>query len=718
VSELGPIEDELAKARAAYRNWGRWGEDDVLGTLNYLDAAARVHAASLVRRGTAISLALEFGFDGPQRGYRGRINPVHYMLDTGTDAAAGTQGFPHGFGGADDHLVMPLQAGTQWDGLGHIYDNKQAWNGRPCTIVDGMGDHVTGIEHMADTFVGRGVLLDVARWCGDENRELADGFAIREEHLRATAEAQGATAGVRRGDIVLVRTGQLARVRRVGEWGTYAAGDAPGLSFTTLDWLYRTQIAAIATDTWGFEVRPAEFAEPANSPLHQIAIPNIGMPLGEMWDLEALAADCAADGVYEFLLVAAPLPVTGALYLLGDAGFTGAVYDRIFNGRRPGDRLPAAVLCAATEADVVAGVRLAVERGWRVAVRSGGHSWAAWSVRSGTLLIDLGGLREMSYDPRTGIATATPAIAGGDELTPYLSRFGRFFGGGHCPSVGLGGFLLQGGQGWNARGWGWAAEQIVALDVVTADGELVRADAERNTDLYWAARGSGPGFCGIVTRFHLRTRPLPRHLAHTVHVYPLALFDEVMTWLHTVHHTVPDPVEIVALTRTLPEYSEPVLLVTGLALTDTAEQAASALAPLHANPYATQALSRKEAAPTTFAEQMRDQRAANPRGHRYFVDNCWLSGPPERVVPAMRPAFTTLPTPASFAIWFSMAPLRPLPTDMVFSLQSEIYCAAYVVSDDASRNTELRAWLDGAMAAMRSVPSMVMPAPVPGGRAG
>ena len=310
---LGPIEEELAAARAAYRNWGRWGEDDVLGTLNFIDDARRAHAAGLVRRGRAISLALEFNEDGPQRGFRGRINPVHYMRDTGTDAAAERQGFPHGFGGADDHIVMPLQAGTQWDGLGHIYDTKRAWNGRPCTIVNGEGDSVTGIEHLKDTIVGRVVLRDVGRVVGEDGMELPDGFAITEEHLRATIDAQGPTSSVRRGDIVLVRTGQLHRVRRRGDWGTYAAGDAPGLSFTTLGWLHRTEIAAIASDTWGIEVRPYEFDGPCMSPLHQIAIPNMGLTLGEMFDLEELAADCAADGVYEFLLVAPPLPVTGAV---------------------------------------------------------------------------------------------------------------------------------------------------------------------------------------------------------------------------------------------------------------------------------------------------------------------------------------------------------------------------------------------------------------------
>jgi kynurenine formamidase len=113
------------------------------------------------------------------------------------------------------------------------------------------------------------------------------------------------------GDIVLVRTGQLARVRRDG-WGGYAGGPAPGLSFTCARWLHRTEIAAIATDTWGFEVRPNEF-DHAFQPLHQVVIPHIGLYIGEMWDTEALAADCAADGRYEFWLTAAPIPVTGAV---------------------------------------------------------------------------------------------------------------------------------------------------------------------------------------------------------------------------------------------------------------------------------------------------------------------------------------------------------------------------------------------------------------------
>ena len=111
---------EIAARAEAFRNWGRWGEDDVLGTLNLIDAAKRVEAAALVQDGAAISLAQAFDTNGPQKGWRRRTNPVHTMTDTGTDAERGNQGFPHGIGGADDVIAMPLQCSTQWDGLGPV----------------------------------------------------------------------------------------------------------------------------------------------------------------------------------------------------------------------------------------------------------------------------------------------------------------------------------------------------------------------------------------------------------------------------------------------------------------------------------------------------------------------------------------------------------------------------------------------------------------------
>jgi FAD/FMN-containing dehydrogenase len=380
----------------------------------------------------------------------------------------------------------------------------------------------------------------------------------------------------------------------------------------------------------------------------------------------------------------------------GDSGFEEARVDRVFN-RRLTDRQPAAVVRPSTEAEVVAAVRLARERGWQVAVRSGGHSWAQWSVRDDALVIDLGALSDIAYDEETGIVSAEPAVKGGAELSPFLESRGRFFPGGHCPTVGIGGFLLQGGQGWNARGWGWAAEYVDAVDVVTAAGELVRASASSHADLYWAARGSGPGFPGVVTRFHLRTFPYPGHVAQTVHAYALDDFDEVMTWLHSTHQDVADTVEIVALTKTDATLAPtPVLLVTAVALVSSPAEASVALAPFRTSPALDRALLVLDAFPTTLEEQRKRQLNDNPEGHRWAVDNAWLSGPASSVVPAMRRAYTTLPNEKAFTIWFSMAPLRTLP-DMAFSLQSEIYLASYVVWESPADDSRCLSWLSEAM---------------------
>jgi FAD/FMN-containing dehydrogenase len=378
---------------------------------------------------------------------------------------------------------------------------------------------------------------------------------------------------------------------------------------------------------------------------------------------------------------------------------------RIFNGRRP-DRQPDAVLLAASVEDVQRGVQFATEQGWTVAVRSGGHSWAGWSVRDGGLLIDLGSLRDIEFDEDSGVVSAGPATKGGDELSPFLERRGRFFNGGHCPSVGIGGFLLQGGQGWNQRGWGWAAESVVAVDVVTADGELVRADAEQNTDLYWAARGAGPSFPGVVTRFHLATRPIFGFLGHTVQAFELDDFAEVMTWLYGAHHHISTDVEIVAVSTpiVLPDGTEKrVFLVTGVALVANRAAAEAALAPFNENPALDRALFVVDAAESTMDAQRTQQTLQNPEHAQYITDNAWVDAEntPEGIafaVERLRPLFTENPTKKGFAIWMSNAPMRRDLPDMAFSLQTEAYVASYTVYDDPAEFPRNREWLSAAMA--------------------
>jgi kynurenine formamidase len=298
-------ERTIERAAEKYRNWGRWGDSDECGTLNFVTPDKIVAAAKLVRRGVTFPLAIPFDQRGPQSGRGGRFNPIHAMTFDGRDDLE----LPHGISFADDTLFLPLQCATQWDALSHAMDRGKLYNGYDAAEVSSFGARKNGIEKVSARFVGRGVLLDLARHKGVES--LAEGYAISEQDLEACIAQQGSSSAVGTGDFVLVRTGQMGHCQRNG-WGRYAGGDAPGLSFHSADWLFRKELAAIATDTWGFEVRPNEL-EGSFQPLHQVVLPNIGLHIGEIFDLEALAEDCADDGVYEFFFVAPPLPVTGAV---------------------------------------------------------------------------------------------------------------------------------------------------------------------------------------------------------------------------------------------------------------------------------------------------------------------------------------------------------------------------------------------------------------------
>jgi FAD/FMN-containing dehydrogenase len=375
----------------------------------------------------------------------------------------------------------------------------------------------------------------------------------------------------------------------------------------------------------------------------------------------------------------------------GDPGYEEARVARIFNARRP-DRFPAGVLLADSEADVVAGVRLAREHGLKVSVRAGGHSWAAWSLRDDALLIDLAGMREMAFDPATDIATASPAIKGGAELTPFLAGHGRVFTGGHCPEVGLGGFLLQGGQGWNSRSHGWACENVVGIDVVTADGELVHADEARNADLLWAARGAGPGFVGVITRFHLRTFDRPAAMTHDTWTFELDDLERLLEWIDGLLPGLERVVEpVIAATRLPRPSGPPVLLLHTTAMCDTSEEAERVLAPLAACPIAHRAISH-ERGPTTIEAENEAQALQNPEGHRYGVDCTWTDARAPELAPLLRELWSELPTEHSFAIWYGWAPARALP-DMAFSIEGRAYLATYAIWSDPADDERHREWV-------------------------
>jgi FAD/FMN-containing dehydrogenase len=371
---------------------------------------------------------------------------------------------------------------------------------------------------------------------------------------------------------------------------------------------------------------------------------------------------------------------------------------RVFN-KRLTTRQPAAILLPAGDEDIVAGVRLAAREGLQVSVRAGGHSWASWGVREGALLIDLSSMKDMRLDPATNVASVTPAIAGATELAPFLADHERFFPVGHCESVGLGGFLLQGGQGWHTRHYGWACESVEAIDVVLADGRKVRASEDENADLLWVGRGAGPAFPGIITRFHLKTYELPAMVQDT-RTFRLDNLDELLAWLQRVLPGLDLKVEPIIIATRLPdvplsegvERPEGTVLMLHTTVVGTfAAEAEPLLAAFDACPVPHLGHVRTE---TDIPQQNALLGLQNPEGHRWRVDNTWSDASAAELAPKLREMWATLPTELSWSMWYGWAPSRELP-DMALSVEGTGLISTYLCYEDAEDDQRLGEFVHG-----------------------
>jgi kynurenine formamidase len=308
-----PYPQAVLDVATKVRNWGRWGDDDQIGTLNFLTDDVVKAAAGSIRSGKRFSLAFPLQLNGLQTGViPGRVNPLRTMVSIN----ACLSGDRTTFCTSDDVVVMGLQAATHWDGLGHASYGGVIYGGRPETVINEWGASECGIEQIR-SLTGRGVLLDVARYQGLDRCPPA--HAIGAEDLQATAEHQGVE--IRSGDIVLVRTGAMAAARAGDLPGYFGPMDettmlpkASGIGLTAALWFHEHEIAATATDNITFEVLPWDPSVPgAILPMHCLHLVEMGLTQGQNWDLEDLAADCAADGQWDFFLEASPQPFVGGV---------------------------------------------------------------------------------------------------------------------------------------------------------------------------------------------------------------------------------------------------------------------------------------------------------------------------------------------------------------------------------------------------------------------
>ena len=306
-----PLPEEFHELARAVNNWGRWGDDDELGTLNLVTDDVVRRAAACVKTGRRFSLAIPLSEDGPDLGnIPGRAgNPQRTMLSLHKSSAPGWGPHkklgedPDQMHSSDDAVSMPLQSATHWDSLAHVSYMGRLYNGFPMSTVDEMGASHLGIGNVR-ILVSRGVLLDVARARGTDPLDI--GYAIGPDDLDAAEKLAGVRVGS--GDIILIRTGHMRRLKE-GSRQDYSGmlGGFPGPGMQSARWFRDRDVSAVATDTPGFEVWPPE-RDDLLLPVHLLDIVEMGLTQGQNWDFEDLAADCAGDGVYEFLLSASPEP--------------------------------------------------------------------------------------------------------------------------------------------------------------------------------------------------------------------------------------------------------------------------------------------------------------------------------------------------------------------------------------------------------------------------
>lgn len=394
--------------------------------------------------------------------------------------------------------------------------------------------------------------------------------------------------------------------------------------------------------------------------------------------------------------------VRGEVVLKGNARYESVRTGLLWNGRKV-ERRPEAIVQAACVEDVQEAVRFAGRRGLKVAVRGGGHSWCGSSMRDGGVLIDLGRFRELRIDAEARLASAQPAVTNG-ELAEALTPLRLAFPIGHCPSVPLSGYILNGGFGWNSGSWGPACANLVEMELVDAHGELVRASETENADLFWAARGAGPGFFGIAVRYHLRLHPLPRGIFTAVSMYPLAASRQIGQWLASLAPNLRREVEVACMVMSAPPDLPPeiagphgrVIAIFATAFASGREEAEQWLAAIEAGPGNVPRW-RVPLEETPFAALLAAHGAMFPQGRRFGADVFWCNTGPADVLGRLRACVESAPSPESFGMLVLVPPPPPGmdPMAMALSMASPVFAGVIGVwqspGDDAANQAWVRA---------------------------
>ncbi|MEM0975898.1 MAG: FAD-binding oxidoreductase [Pseudomonadota bacterium] len=367
---------------------------------------------------------------------------------------------------------------------------------------------------------------------------------------------------------------------------------------------------------------------------------------------------------------------TGRIWEQGEPGFDKAVLATSFNGRDPGRR-PQLFVDANTVEDVKYALQQARDRGLNLSICSGGHSWAQNHLRDDSVLLSMARFNDIEIDASAEIARVGPGTWSYD-LDRAAGRKNLFFPVAHVNDVCMGGFMLQGGFGWGSRELGVAAQSLIGLDLVLADGSEIHASETENADIFWAARGSGPGFFAVVTRYHLRLHPRFKFMGMMMQIFRMRHLEKVFRWAEEIGPSVSRQVEFqfVMTPKALGIFS-PGMEIVAPVLTNSRKEAREAVRFLKESPI------RKFASLTTPLIPAQTWLMSSiatithfPAGMHWCADNMWTDAPIDHLLPGLQKVADTMPPAPSHALWLNWHPPENRP-DMVFSLEAKHYFAVY-----------------------------------------
>lgn len=373
--------------------------------------------------------------------------------------------------------------------------------------------------------------------------------------------------------------------------------------------------------------------------------------------------------------------------------------------RKP-DRRPDSIVRPHNVDELGAAVRLARMNDWRITTRSGGHHVWGSMLRDDGILIDMSRFQRVRIDAANGFADVGPAVWS-DELIRRLAPAGFAFPVAHCATVPMGGYLMGGGFGLNGDEWGpMACFSVLEADVMTADGELLTVGPARNEDLYWAVRGAGHGFPGIVTRYRLRLYQAPRDVRTSVYVFPAGRLPDVGEWLRSAAATGMRKTELMALLLDNPDPAAPepmrkLCVVRPAVFADSAAEAEAVLSPVADHPLAKEAVFSQVMQPTTMQRLLEESIDLN-RGFgfgRYAVDTCW-TGQPVDALQTAADEFMGAPSGKSHIVLLVKSNTE-LQKSAAFSRLTDTWIGAYAVWDHAADDATNVAWLRQTSAALQ-----------------